>query len=95
MRLARLAQETGLDGVVCSPLEIKAIREACGPDFRLIVPGIRPGGGGRDDQKRTTTPAEALLLGADYLVVGRPITAAASPRDAATAIVASLGQAHR
>ncbi len=92
VRLAQLTKECGLDGVVCSPLEIKAIREACGSDFRLVVPGIRPRSAG-DDQKRTTTPADALTLGADLLVIGRPITAAASPRDAATEIVASLHEA--
>lgn len=92
VRLAQLTKECGLDGVVCSPLEIKAIREACGSDFRLVVPGIRPRSAG-DDQKRTTTPADALTLGADLLVIGRPITAAASPRDAATEIVASLREA--
>ena len=92
VRLAQLTKECGLDGVVCSPLEIKAIREACGTDFRLVVPGIRPQAAG-DDQKRTTTPADALTLGADLLVIGRPITAAASPRDAATEIVASLREA--
>jgi orotidine-5'-phosphate decarboxylase len=92
VRLALMTKECGLDGVVCSPLEIRAIREACGTDVQLVVPGIRPVAAG-DDQKRTTTPADALKLGADLLVIGRPITAAASPRDAAAAIVASLDRA--
>lgn len=89
VRLAQLTKECGLDGVVCSPLEARAIREACGPEFRLVVPGIRPATAG-DDQKRTTTPAEAVALGADLLVIGRPITGAGSPRKAAAEIVESL-----
>ncbi|MEQ8602774.1 MAG: orotidine-5'-phosphate decarboxylase [Marivibrio sp.] len=89
-RLARLAQECGLDGVVCSAREIAAIRAACGPDFRLIVPGIRPAGAETGDQKRTMTPAEALAAGADYLVIGRPITGAADPAEAARAVAAEM-----
>ena len=77
--LAKLAQKSGLDGIVCSPLEITAVRKMCGPDFKLIVPGIRPAWSTDDDQKRTTTPSEALKLGADYLVIGRPITRAKNP----------------
>ena len=72
--LARLAQENGLDGVVASPKEIKSIREYCGPDFKIVTPGIRPLWANVDDQKRFTTPAEAIFAGADYLVIGRPIT---------------------
>lgn len=88
--LADLAQRTGLDGVVCSPWEIALLREHCGPDFKLVVPGIRPEGADKGDQKRTMTPREALERGADYLVIGRPITAADNPRAAAEQILQSL-----
>lgn len=91
VRLARLAAECGLDGAVCSPREIKAIRAACGPGFRLVVPGIRPAGSVADDQKRVMTPSDALAAGADVLVIGRPITEAAEPRQAAAAIAAGIG----
>jgi len=76
---ARNAQAAGLDGVVCSPLEATAIKQACGPDFLAVTPGIRFAGGDLNDQKRVTTPAQAAALGSDYIVVGRPITAAADP----------------
>lgn len=76
---ARMAQEAGLDGVVASPREITAIRQVCGNDFIIITPGVRPAGAAAHDQKRTMTPGEALRLGANYLVVGRPVTAAADP----------------
>lgn len=89
--LAKLAQESGLDGVVCSPLEIELIRAACGPDFKLIVPGIRPKGADVGDQKRVMTPPEAVAKGADIIVIGRPITAADDPATAAAEIAASLG----
>ena len=89
--LAKLTQKSGLDGVVCSPLEITAIREACGPDFKLMVPGIRPAGSQAGDQKRIMTPAEAVKLGADYLVIGRPITQADDPVAAAKKIAEELG----
>ena len=89
-RLARLAQNCGLDGVVCSPREIELLREACGPDFKLIVPGIRPDWAAAGDQKRITTPAEAVRLGADYLVIGRPITGAEDPLAAVQRITAEL-----
>lgn len=86
LRLAHLAQACGLDGVVCSAHEITAIRQACGPDFKLVVPGIRPVWAVAGDQKRVMTPAEAVALGADYLVIGRPITAAEDPVGAARRI---------
>ena len=88
-RLARLARDCGLDGIVCSPLEVAAIREAW-PDGYLVVPGIRPAGSARDDQKRSATPAAALASGASILVIGRPITGAPDPAAAAAAIVAGL-----
>ena len=98
VHLARLAKQSGLDGVVASPQETAAIREACGPDFQIVTPGIRPlrpGSGqaadlGKDDQARTLTPAEAMTAGSTYLVLGRPITGAPNPREAAEQIVASL-----
>lgn len=93
VRLAKLAQAQGCDGVVCAPQEIVAIRAACGPGFKLVVPGIRPAGSAVGDQKRVMGPAEALAAGADRLVIGRPITAAADPAAAARDIAASLGQA--
>jgi len=90
VRLAELAQSCGLDGVVCSSLEIGAIRDACGPDFKLIVPGIRPAGADIADQKRVMTPPDAARAGADHLVIGRPITQAADPVLAAQQINESL-----
>lgn len=92
-RLAGLARESGLDGVVCSPHEIAALRRLCGPDFLLVVPGIRPEWAAADDQKRVLAPAEAVAEGADYLVIGRPITGAADPVAAARRIAAELGDA--
>ena len=89
-RLADLAQGAGLDGVVCSPQEIALLRRHCGPDFVLVVPGIRPEGSDAGDQKRVMTPKEALALGADYLVIGRPITGASEPGEAARAILTSI-----
>lgn len=90
LRLARLAQDSGLDGVVCSPREIESLRETCGPDFKLIVPGIRPTWAAAGDQKRITTPADAYRAGADYLVIGRPITGADDPAAAARRIAEEL-----
>ncbi len=77
--LAEMAQRCGLDGVVCSAQEIGTLRHACGEALRLVTPGIRLQGAAHDDQKRTATPGEALRMGADYLVIGRPITAARDP----------------
>ena len=93
VRLAGLAQECGLDGVVCSPREIRALRKACGPGFKLIVPGIRPSWANAGDQKRIMTPGEALSEGADILVIGRPITASDDPRAAADRIAAEITRA--
>lgn len=90
-RLALLAREAGLDGVVCSPHEIARLRKACGPDFKLVVPGIRPAWSEAGDQKRIMTPAEAVALGADHLVIGRPITQAADPKEALGRILAEIG----
>ncbi len=90
LRLADLAQSAGLDGVVCSPFEIAAIRKACGSDLTLVVPGIRPEDSSANDQKRILSPKEALARGADYLVIGRPITQAENRATAAQKIVAAL-----
>jgi orotidine-5'-phosphate decarboxylase len=90
LRLARLAKASGLDGVVCSAQEISEIRAACGPEFLIVTPGIRPAGAALADQKRVMTPAEAVQAGADILVVGRPITDAADPAAAARAIAAEI-----
>ena len=99
VHLARLAQHSGLDGVVASPLETAAIRDACGPNFQIVTPGIRPrrlgsespaARMGNDDQARTLTPADAIRAGSTYLVIGRPITGAPNPREAAEEIAASL-----
>lgn len=79
LALATLAHESGLDGIVCSPLEASPVRAALGRDFRLVTPGVRPAGAASGDQKRVMTPAEALAAGADYLVIGRPITQAPDP----------------
>lgn len=88
-KLAELAQDSGLDGVVCSPHEIETLRKQCGKNFKLVVPGIRPEGSASGDQKRVMTPKEAIEKGADYLVMGRPITEAKDPAQAARDILAS------
>ncbi|SHH06413.1 orotidine-5'-phosphate decarboxylase [Thermosyntropha lipolytica DSM 11003] len=90
VRWAVMAKEAGIKGVVCSPHEIRAIREACGPDFKIVTPGIRPAWSEKNDQKRITTPKEALELGADYMVIGRPITKADNPKEAAQKIIKEL-----
>ncbi|WP_027716880.1 orotidine-5'-phosphate decarboxylase [Desulfuromonas sp. TF] len=89
-RLARLARDAGMDGVVASPREVGLIREACGRDFVIVTPGVRPSFAALDDQKRVTTPAEAIASGADYLVIGRPISAAADPVAAADRILEEI-----
>ncbi len=86
-----LTRESGLDGVVCSPREIELVREACGSDFKIITPGIRPAGAELGDQRRVMTPAEAVRAGASHIVVGRPVTGAPDPAMAAEAIVAEIG----
>jgi orotidine-5'-phosphate decarboxylase len=92
-RLAGLAKDAGLDGVVASPREVPLIREACGRDFVIVTPGIRPAGAEAGDQARAATPSAALSAGADFLVVGRPITEAPSPAEAADAIVSEMERA--
>ncbi|MEC9074449.1 MAG: orotidine 5'-phosphate decarboxylase / HUMPS family protein, partial [Pseudomonadota bacterium] len=87
---AKLTKESGLSGVVCSSEEIKLVREACGKNFTIIVPGIRPEGSDKNDQKRIMTPKEAISLGADHLVIGRPITESKDPRKTAKEIVNSI-----
>jgi len=90
LRLARLALDAGADGLVCSAREVAPLRDAFGAAPALVVPGIRPAGSAADDQARTMTPAEAVRAGADWLVIGRPITAAADPARAAAVIAADL-----
>jgi len=90
LRLAALAESSGLDGVVCSPLEAAAIREQAAEDFLLVTPGVRPATASLDDQKRVMTPADAMAAGSSYLVIGRPVTAADDPLQALKDINASL-----
>jgi orotidine-5'-phosphate decarboxylase len=90
LRLAVLAKDSGLDGVVCSPHEIEIIKRECGVDFLVVTPGIRPAWTAAQDQKRIMTPAEAIRVGADYLVIGRPITGAPSPGEAFLRVLAEL-----
>ena len=89
-RLAKLTQKAGLDGVVCSAKEIEIVRQECGPDFDLMVPGIRPTGSDIGDQKRIMTPEEALHIGATHLVIGRPITQADDPASFALTLSTKL-----
>jgi len=91
LKLARLTADSGLDGVVCSAVEAPSLRSAFGPGFALVTPGIRPAGSPQDDQARIITPDAAIANGADYLVIGRPITQAPDPVAALAAINASLG----
>jgi orotidine-5'-phosphate decarboxylase len=91
--LAEIAKKAGLDGVVCSTHEAHAIRQACGSQFVILIPGVRPSHGAANDQSRIGTPADAIRAGADYLVVGRPITAAPDPRAAALAIADEIASA--
>ena len=93
IRLAKLAKASGIDGVVCSPKEVAMIREACGPDFVIMVPGIRPAGSSADDQARVMTPSDAVQAGASHLVIGRPITRAEDPQEAASSLYAEISQA--
>jgi orotidine-5'-phosphate decarboxylase len=93
LALAQLAKRAGLDGVVASAHEARNIRDKCGDKFLIVVPGVRPTQTSVDDQSRVATPAEAIRAGADYLVVGRPITSAKNPREAALAIAKEIGSA--
>jgi len=90
---ARLAQESGLDGVVASPQELPVIREACGQEFVTVIPGVRPAWAEKNDQKRIMTPKEAVEAGASYLVIGRPITQAEDPQEAAAKIIQEIEEA--
>ncbi|HHQ6536943.1 TPA: orotidine-5'-phosphate decarboxylase [Serratia fonticola] len=89
-RLARLTRDCGLDGVVCSAQEASCLKAACGNQFQLVTPGIRPEGSAAGDQRRVMTPVQALAAGVDYMVIGRPITQSADPAAALSAIRASL-----
>jgi orotidine-5'-phosphate decarboxylase len=95
LRLAALAKASGMSGVVCSAQEIEIVRKEVGPDFLIVTPGIRPAGAAVQDQKRVMTPALAVAKGSDYLVVGRPITQAASPAEAFAKIVEELETAYK
>ena len=92
-RLAVLAKDCGLDGVVCAPPDVREIKAACGSAFLAVVPGIRPAGTDRHDQRRVATPADALLEGADLLVVGRPVTAAPDPDAALESLLTEIQSA--
>jgi len=95
LRLARLAEASGLDGVVCSPHEVGLLRREIGDAFALVVPGVRSDWAGADDQKRVMTPGEAIAAGADHLVIGRPITKSADPVGAARRIAVEIADARR
>ena len=90
LRLAHLTQRAGLDGVVCSPQEVEILRNACGEEFKLVTPGIRPIGADFGDQRRVMTPTAAIRAGSDYLVIGRPITKANNPVEVLRSINASI-----
>ena len=90
LRLAGLAEAAGIGGVVCSPLEVNAIRTSLGNNLRIVTPGVRPTWAAAGDQKRVMTPSEAIAAGSDWLVIGRPITAAENPREAYAKVVAEL-----
>jgi orotidine-5'-phosphate decarboxylase len=92
LRLARLAQDSGLDGVICSPEEVQVLRDDCGPNFVLMVPGIRPAWASTNDQKRVMSPKEAMAAGATHLVIGRPITEAKDPAAAAHLIMDEIAK---
>jgi orotidine-5'-phosphate decarboxylase len=91
--LAVKAKQYGLNGVVCSGLEVERIKSACGREFACLTPGIRPASVGAGDQRRVVTPAQAVQSGSDFLVVGRPVTGADAPREAALAIIGEMEQA--
>jgi orotidine-5'-phosphate decarboxylase len=91
LRMARLAESCGLDGVVCSPHEIESIRRWVGPQFKIVTPGIRLPGQASNDQQRTAAPGAAIAAGADYIVVGRAITSSADPRHALEQVIHSMG----
>jgi orotidine-5'-phosphate decarboxylase len=90
LKLAKLAEQSGIGGLVASPSELKALRKAIGQELKIVTPGVRPAGSDRGDQARVASPADAIANGADYIVVGRPITAAADPVTAAAAILAEM-----
>jgi orotidine-5'-phosphate decarboxylase len=90
VKWALMAKNAGIQGVVCSPREITAIRSACGNDFKIVTPGIRPAWSEKNDQVRITTPADALKMGADYMVIGRPILKAADPVKAVKMIIEEM-----
>jgi orotidine-5'-phosphate decarboxylase len=94
LRLARLAQASGIDGMVCSAEEVANLRQETGPNTLLVIPGIRPAGSAAEDQKRIATPAQAIAAGASMLVVGRPITRATDPAAAAKSILKEIAGAH-
>jgi len=90
LRLAKLGTDAGIDGIVAGPHEIKPLRREFGDKIKIVVPGIRPSGAEANDQKRTMSPRDALDAGADYLVIGRPITAHRNPREAVDKILEEL-----
>lgn len=91
LQMALLARESGLDGAVCSPQEAAQLRNSCGNDFTLVCPGVRPSWAEKGDQKRSLTPSQAIMAGANYLVIGRPITAAVDPELAWHKIIGEIG----